>query len=244
MHRNFKKRKPNLVQKWNQTWISLLEKRDPKSRNAKKLRLISFPLWLPMISTYDESRLSSPTTVFFHIGPHRIMHFPFWKQAATDLIAYGKDPATNSNECLEKFQTAFDRPPPPHFWTIILQFFYNGYGHIYARRHRPDSISWYQLISVNINTIVKKTYPEPWKYSSFYQFHAQKALFKVPKICNINFWVENDPPPLLGLLQKLIWFDSGILPDQGSLYSSPQQLNYGDQNLEYGDTINQSPKSS
>ena len=30
-----------------------------------------------------------------------------------------------------------------------------------------------------------------------YQFHDQKALFKVPKICNINFWIENDPPPLL-----------------------------------------------
>ena len=29
------------------------------------------------------------------------------------------------------------------------------------------------------------------------QFHAQKALFKVPKICNINFWIENDPPPPL-----------------------------------------------
>ena len=29
-----------------------------------------------------------------------------------------------------------------------------------------------------------------------YQFHAQKALFKVPKICNINLWIENDPPPL------------------------------------------------
>ena len=28
------------------------------------------------------------------------------------------------------------------------------------------------------------------------QFPAQKALFKVPKICNINFWIENDPPPL------------------------------------------------
>ena len=25
-------------------------------------------------------------------------------------------------------------------------------------------------------------------------FHAQKALFKVPKICNINFWIENNPP--------------------------------------------------
>ena len=28
-----------------------------------------------------------------------------------------------------------------------------------------------------------------------YQFHDQKALFKVPKICNISFWIENDPPP-------------------------------------------------
>ena len=27
-----------------------------------------------------------------------------------------------------------------------------------------------------------------------YQFHAQKAPFKVPKICNIIFWIENDPP--------------------------------------------------
>ena len=34
------------------------------------------------------------------------------------------------------------------------------------------------------------------------QFPAQKALFKVPKICNINLWIENDPsrfgtPPVL-----------------------------------------------
>ena len=28
------------------------------------------------------------------------------------------------------------------------------------------------------------------------QFPAQKALFKVPKVCNINFWIGNDPPPL------------------------------------------------
>ena len=28
-----------------------------------------------------------------------------------------------------------------------------------------------------------------------YQSHAQKALFKASKICNINFWIENDPPP-------------------------------------------------
>ena len=32
-----------------------------------------------------------------------------------------------------------------------------------------------------------------------YQFCAQNALFKVPKICNINFWIEKDPPPPLEL---------------------------------------------
>ena len=43
------------------------------------------------------------------------------------------------------------------------------------------------------------------------QFHAQKALFKVPKICNINFWIGNAPPPL-ELFQKFIRFGSGTLP--------------------------------
>ena len=27
------------------------------------------------------------------------------------------------------------------------------------------------------------------------QFHAVKALFKVPILCNINFWIERDLPP-------------------------------------------------
>jgi len=44
-----------------------------------------------------------------------------------------------------------------------------------------------------------------------YQFDAQKALFKVPKICNINFWIENDPSPL-ALSQKFIQFGTIILP--------------------------------
>ena len=51
----------------------------------------------------------------------------------------GKGPTTKSDDFLEKFQTAFD--PPPSFLEIMLQTFYNGYGRIYARRHRPDSIS-------------------------------------------------------------------------------------------------------
>ena len=45
-----------------------------------------------------------------------------------------------------------------------------------------------------------------------YQFHAQKALFKVPKICNINFWIENDPPPPLELFRKFIQFGNLTRP--------------------------------
>ena len=41
--------------------------------------------------------------------------------------------STKTDELLEKFQTAFD--PPPHFWKIMLQILYNGYGCIYARRY-------------------------------------------------------------------------------------------------------------
>ena len=59
---------------------------------------------------------------------------------AVTIGLLGKWPAPKLDEFLEKFQTAFD-PPPPHFWKIRLQIFYNGYGRIYARRHRPDSIS-------------------------------------------------------------------------------------------------------
>ena len=66
----------------------------------------------------------------------------FHKKADNENISawQGKDPTTKSDEFLEKFQKAFD-PPPPDFWKIMLQFFYNGYGCIYARMHRPDSIS-------------------------------------------------------------------------------------------------------
>ena len=46
----------------------------------------------------------------------------------------------------------------------------------------------------------------------FEKFHDQKALFKVPKICNINFWIKNYPIPPLALFRKLIWFGSRTLP--------------------------------
>ena len=51
------------------------------------------------------------------------------------------------------------------------------------------------LVLVVLNTIVEKHTLNP-EITLLNQFHAQKALFKVPKICNINFWIENEPPPL------------------------------------------------
>ena len=43
-------------------------------------------------------------------------------------------------------------------------------------------------------------------------FHAQKALFKVPKICTIKIWIENSPHPPLALSRKFIWFSAATLP--------------------------------
>ena len=49
------------------------------------------------------------------------------------------------------------------------------------------------------------------KITIFYQFHDQKALFKVPKICNIIFGLKMTPPPS-ALFQKFTRFGSGTLP--------------------------------
>ena len=62
--------------------------------------------------------------------------------------------------------------------------------------------------------MLKTTYPEPWNYYVFQlQFSDQKALFKVPKICNIIFFLlKMTPPPPLALFQKIIRFGSRTLP--------------------------------
>ena len=39
------------------------------------------------------------------------------------IIYLGKLHPTKTDEFLEKFQTAFDPPPPPHFRKIMLQIF-------------------------------------------------------------------------------------------------------------------------
>ena len=54
----------------------------------------------------------------------------------------------------------------------------------------------------------------PWALKLLFciNFMLKITLFKVPKICNINSWIERDPTPPLALFQKIIPFGSGILP--------------------------------
>ena len=65
----------------------------------------------------------------------------------------GKGPDTKLEEFLEKFQMDFD--PPPHFWKIILQIFYNRYGCIYARRYDGQMVWNACLWFTEIGTIKK-----------------------------------------------------------------------------------------
>ena len=125
-------------------------------------------------------------------------------------LYFGKDPPTKSDEFLEKFQMAFD--PPPH---IV--------GKLYDTFHLMDMVAYMQggpdsmkcipemgVIQLWYDTKVEKHTLNP-EFTLLYQVHAQKPLFKAPKICNINFWIENDAPPL-ALFRKFIRFGSRILP--------------------------------
>ena len=63
-----------------------------------------------------------------------------------------------------------------------------------------------RIVSVNINTNVEKNTLNPEITLLFINF-ILNALLKVPKICNINFWIGNAPPPPFGTFPKIhpIW---------------------------------------
>ena len=83
------------------------------------------------------------------------------------IICSGKGGATKSNEFSEKFQTAFDSPRL-HFRKIMLQFFYDRYGCIYARRYDDQIVKGFRsaffkvyLVLLFSIQLLKKKYPEP-----------------------------------------------------------------------------------
>ena len=47
------------------------------------------------------------------------------------------------------------------------------------------------LVLILLNTIVEKHTLNP-EITILYQFHAQEALFEVPKICSLDFWIKRD----------------------------------------------------
>ena len=62
------------------------------------------------------------------------------------------------------------------------------------------------IVLIFLNTIVEQ-HTLSSEITILYQFHDKKALFTVPKICNMNFWIENDPSPPFGTFPKIhpIW---------------------------------------
>ena len=96
----------------------------------------------------------------------------------------GKGPATKSDEFLEKFQTAF-APPPPHFWKLYCNFFYNGYGCIYANRYEGHKV-WNAFFKVCLVwffsiRLLKKHTLNP-KFTLFcINFMLKKPCLKFPK---------------------------------------------------------------
>ena len=116
---------------------------------------------------------------------------PFLRIHWLSTPTLGKGLAPKSDE----FQTA----PAPHFRTIILQFFYDRHGCIYARRCEGQIVwnacTWFPEIGtilIFLYTIVHTLNPE---ITLLYQFCPQKAPFRVSKICNINVWIEHNPSP-------------------------------------------------
>ena len=101
-----------------------------------------------------------------------------------DTHHQGTDGDTKTDEFSEKFQTAFD-PPPPHFRKIILRI----------SRQNCDKVRMFIMAGLlciiwsyfpwdACSTTVQggnwlKTYP---KKTILYHFHAEKALFKVQNL--------------------------------------------------------------
>ena len=90
-----------------------------KKMKTSRLYNDSVPIW----------RISNLRPSPFFLLESRFFIRSLSKSSRTKITSFpelGKGPATKSDEILEIFQTAFDSPPP-YFWKIMLQFFYNGY---------------------------------------------------------------------------------------------------------------------
>ena len=114
----------------------------------------------------------------------------------------------------------FQNPFLYFWWKAQFLLFQNPFS--YFRLKVYDLLLQNSYISKSLLICVMKSIQFP--FTEFLSFKipsyicdekytsSQKALFKVPKICNIIFWIENDPPRPLALFQKFIRFDCGILP--------------------------------
>ena len=80
-------------------------------------------------------------------------------------------------------------------------------------------------VLIFLNKIVEKKHILNPEINLLYQFHAQKAMFKVPKACNIIFGLKMTHPPL-ELSRKFIQFGSATLPFSGRINGAVYHQGY------------------
>ena len=116
----------------------------------------------------------------------------------TSLGTYG---FSKTGYFLEKFQTTFDPPtPPPHFLKFHCVFFCKNL-----------------LICSNLRKFAMKFFglemtPSPPFWTFFPKFTTKIYRFETKKICNVIFWIGNDPPPLRKFSKKTSTFEIPYVP--------------------------------
>ena len=119
------------------TWVYLLRnglkkkhgKQDFSQHSLSNLQIPPFPIAYFNYTKVDWWKPPLAVRPHYFIGKNPLQPEKLSKNISNIFlplgvfyVSLGKGPATKSDEFSEKFQTAFD-PPPPHFRKIILQIF-------------------------------------------------------------------------------------------------------------------------
>ena len=99
---------------------------------------------------------------------------------------------------LENSQTAF-APPPPSFLEITLRFF-------------PENPLSMRKFAMKFFGLAMTPPPLPPFWKLHCAFLPKIYRFETNKICNVIFWIGNDPPPPSEVFQKNIHFGGSSHP--------------------------------
>ena len=178
-----------------QGWLWLLHRRQPRL------------FWWKAIARGDGNYSPQPSQRTGITWISSVQNWPFFTKGRVRL----------PNRMNFRKNSKWPLTPPPSFLEIILQFFYNRYGYIYARGYEGQIVwnvcTWFpeiRTILIFLNTIVEKIYPQPWII-----FFVSISWSKGPvwRTQNLQYkFLDWKWPPPLSLFHKFIRFGSCTLP--------------------------------